>query len=226
MIVDHHLTARDGVHRSDVRDALLLEHSVRDRIGVVLEAYRYGALDQDRAVVVFVVDEVHGASGELHPRAADRFVNVMTVETLAAERREQGRMDVEDASTPALHQRQFHEVTGKQSEVDSVLVEIVEDRVRELRRARECLAGEVSRRDSERACAFECVAVRSARDAANDLAIELTAARSLAQVLQSPATAGDQYAEAEVPSTGGARRTQGVCSTTNGREREPSSNSA
>lgn len=54
-------------------------------------------LRDDRAVVVLVVHEMHRAATHLRPIRQYRFMHVMPVHPRAAKRRDQRRMDVDDA---------------------------------------------------------------------------------------------------------------------------------
>ncbi len=61
-------------------------------------APRTARCSDDRAVVVLVVDEVHGRAGHLHAAREHGLVHVVAVHALAAERGNQGGMHVDRAA--------------------------------------------------------------------------------------------------------------------------------
>ena len=88
--------------RFRVRDGLFVEDAAGQGLGRVVRGDREAALEEDRAVVVLVVDVVHRAAAELAAAFEDGAVYAAAVEALASESREQGGVDVEDVAYSAL----------------------------------------------------------------------------------------------------------------------------
>jgi hypothetical protein len=118
---------------------------------------------------VLVVDEVHRAAGHLHPGAQHRLVDVVAEEALAPERRQQRGVDVEDAPAPRRGDRQADEVAAEQREVDSVRLEVGEDRGAEAPLVREIAGAQHRRGDAEARGALQGGALGGAGDAAHDV---------------------------------------------------------
>src|SRR5438876_2605586 len=82
--------------------ALLLENARRQRLGRVMIVDEHRALKNDGTVVVLVVGKVDGAAADLDAAGENRLVDALAVKALAAERRDQGRMNVQDAEAEIL----------------------------------------------------------------------------------------------------------------------------
>ncbi len=96
------------------------EHARGERLGAVVFADRDGCLRDDRAGIGIRNDEVNGRAGNLHP-GLERLP--MRIE--AAERRQEGRVDVDHPASPVLRERrreQSHE-SAETHELDALLVE-------------------------------------------------------------------------------------------------------
>ncbi len=59
-------------------------------------------MQQDASAVGDLVDQVHSGAGDLHPTGEGRLVDLEPVVALAAERGDQGRVDVDDPLRPLL----------------------------------------------------------------------------------------------------------------------------
>ena len=82
-----HFPLGDQADRVRVRVALRLEDARRERVGRVTVLHRHARLHQNRAGVVGVVREVDRATGHPRPVGQHRFVDVVAVHPLPAERR-------------------------------------------------------------------------------------------------------------------------------------------
>ena len=115
--------------------------------GVVFE-HRDGLLEDDRAVVVLLVGEVHRGAGHLHPLLEDGFVDLTSVETLAGEGGNQGRVDVDGASFELAAQLEDGEEAEERDELHAVLLELRVNQVVELAEVAVALAGNRDGRDT------------------------------------------------------------------------------
>src|SRR5262249_13719385 len=79
--------------------------------------HRYGALQNDRSVIVLIVREVHGAAADLGAVVQDRFVNARAVVSLAAERGNQGGMNIHHSAEIILGNLNQLQEAGQADEV-------------------------------------------------------------------------------------------------------------
>ena len=94
---DHDAAGDDQPQRLGIGLAFGLEHAGGQRFRRVVVEHRNGLLQNHRAVVVLVVGEVDRAAAQLRPVVQHGLVDAVTVKSVAAKRRHQGRMDVHDA---------------------------------------------------------------------------------------------------------------------------------
>ena len=94
------LDSTGGEQLQHVRVGFLFgfEDALGERVGGVVVEDGDRLLPDDRAVVVFVVDEVDGAAGDLDAGVEDGLVDVMAVHAGAAEGGDQRGVDVDDAA--------------------------------------------------------------------------------------------------------------------------------
>src|SRR6185437_3740351 len=103
-----------------VGDVLLLQDAFGEGVGVVRFEYRDGFLENDDAVVEFLVDEMDGASGDL-----DAVEPGLLLSVEAGEGGQQRGMDVEDAlrkGADEFRREQAH-VSGENDEIDLMLAQ-------------------------------------------------------------------------------------------------------
>jgi len=81
-----------------------VQHARRQAVGVVATVDRYHRLHQDRAVVQFRAHDMDGAAREPHARIQNPLMHVQPLE-----RRQQGRVDVDNPVAPALGKRRRQE---------------------------------------------------------------------------------------------------------------------
>jgi hypothetical protein len=96
-----------------------------ERVGRVVRVDGHGLLQHDRAGVVRLVDEVDRRAAPLHAVVEGGFVDAAAVEPGPAERRQERRVDVEDAVLKRAHDGGRHvlEIPGERDEVDAVLAQ-------------------------------------------------------------------------------------------------------
>src|SRR5262245_25638091 len=93
---------REQPDRFGIGLAFLFKHASGERVRRVVVEYRYGALKDDRPVIVDVIREVDGAAACLDAVSQRRFMNVMAVIALATEGRNKRRVDVHHAAREVI----------------------------------------------------------------------------------------------------------------------------
>ncbi len=74
------------------------EHAFAERVGRVVVEHRHRLLPDDRAVIVFVVDEVNRAAGDFHAGIEHGLMNMVAVHAGAAKCWDERRVNVHNAS--------------------------------------------------------------------------------------------------------------------------------
>src|SRR4051794_10863145 len=87
------------LYRLAVRDVLLLQDSRPKRLLGVAVQYRHAALHDDGAVVTIFVNEMHSAARDLNS-----VVERLLLRVQPRERRQQRRMDVQNAMRKSAHE--------------------------------------------------------------------------------------------------------------------------
>src|SRR5207237_6229934 len=87
-----------------------------------------GPLREDRPAIVLLIDVMHGCTGHRRAGAEDGAMHAFTVHPGAAERRQERRMNVEDATRELRDEvlRQEAEKSREGDEVDSMLAQQTE----------------------------------------------------------------------------------------------------
>ena len=78
-----------------VGDFLLFKYQSRQFIGSAAVGDVHGLLQNDGAVIVFVVGKMHRASADLHASLYGSFMHMMAIESMAAKRRNERRVNVD-----------------------------------------------------------------------------------------------------------------------------------
>src|SRR5271157_5094498 len=127
LLAHHHSPPLDAVlpfqHDPDclgVCDVLLLQNACGQRVLVIRAEHGHGLLQDDGAVVEVGVHEVHRAAGDFHA-----IVEGLLLRLQSWKRRQQRRMDVEDAVGKLLHEprRQQAHVSRKADKINFVLAQ-------------------------------------------------------------------------------------------------------
>src|SRR5687768_14423798 len=84
-----------------VGDFFFFEYAVGEGVGRVIFEHGADALEDNRAVVVLLIDEVNGAAGDFAAVGEDGFVNFSAVHSGAAEAGEERGVNVHDAAVVA-----------------------------------------------------------------------------------------------------------------------------
>lgn len=111
------VSACDQGNGFGVGNVLLGKDALGQRMRVVCGKDWHKALQDDDAVIQVFVHEMHGAAGDLYP-----IVEGLGLRVQAGERRQKGRVDVEDATGEGrdeLGRKQTH-VAGQANEIDAV----------------------------------------------------------------------------------------------------------
>src|SRR5271168_4379353 len=116
---DFELPAEHYVDRLRIRNMLLLQDAGSERVLVVGFEHGHGLLHDDRSVIQFLVDEVHGAAGNFHPISESLLLRFESWE-----RGQQRWMDVENPARELLHEprREQAHISRQADEVDVVLL--------------------------------------------------------------------------------------------------------
>src|SRR5258706_7943325 len=91
--------------------------------GRVVFEHGAGALEDDWAVVVFLINEMDGAAGDFAAMGEDGFVDALAIHSRAAECGEERGVNVHDAVLVARRNVEHAKPAGEADEVDVVLVE-------------------------------------------------------------------------------------------------------
>ena len=100
---------------------------MRQRIGRVFLQHGAGALEDDGAVVVFLINEMDGAAGNFAAVGENSLVDASAVHPGAAECGEEGGVNVHDAILIARGNVEHAKPAREADEVDVVLVEEFEN---------------------------------------------------------------------------------------------------
>src|SRR5262245_5796050 len=90
------LALREHPDRFRISRTLLLEDAFCQPVRSIVVQDRHGALAYDRPMIIDVVGKVYGTTGDFDASIKHGFMDMMTVEALAAKGGDQRRMDVHD----------------------------------------------------------------------------------------------------------------------------------
>lgn len=123
--LDLEAALREKLDRFRVGLVFLHQHASGEGLGGIAFLYGHALLDDDRAGIVVLVNEVDGAAGNLDAAIDRRLMYMAAVHAFAAEQRNKAWVDVHH--TPAIcadHvRRQYPHVTRETDEIGLVLVQ-------------------------------------------------------------------------------------------------------
>ena len=139
---DDELSGGDAAEGFGVGFAFGGEDAAGESIGRVVFQDGDDALEEDGAVVVLVVGQMDGAARDAGTARDHRFVDVVSVEAMSGEGRDEGGMDVQHAVAKVFGDFEQGKKPGQCDEVDAESAEFGEDRGREGGDIGEGLAGD------------------------------------------------------------------------------------
>lgn len=174
-------------YRLWIRDHFFFKDAGSKRIGSVVVENGTGALEDDGAGIVGVVDEVDGAAGDFAAVIDDGLVDVVAEHPFAAEGGEEGGVDVHGAAEVAIGEVEEAEPAGEADEIDVGLVTEGENRAAEIFdggivAALDGVGGEIGGGG-----ALEALQVWLGADDEGDVDVELIGAAEIDEVLQGAA---------------------------------------
>ena len=168
------------------------ENAVAQRVDGVVIVNRDGLLQNDRAVIVFVVDEVNGRAADLDAATERRVVNASTVVVFAAERRNQRRVNVQNAVREVGRNREELQIAAHRDVFDFRFATSVENGVAKLFFRHKFRAFDDSHRDTVLLGVLQPGrALRTGNDEAN-VDVEFARFDAVEQIFQGAARSGNQ----------------------------------
>jgi hypothetical protein len=156
---------RERVKSAGIEAVLGFEHARSERIGGIAGADGNAFLRDDRTVIVFIVNEMHGCTGFQVPGGEHGGVHTTAVHPWTAELRQQRGMHIDDRIVPApCHLgRHSSQVAGKGNQVDAVCIQHLRNR------PAIGMPGEEGRGDAAAPCALKRERVRAIARHQDDL---------------------------------------------------------
>ena len=194
---DDELSGGDAAEGFGVGFAFGGEDAAGEAIGRVIFQDGDDALEEDGAVVVLVVGQMNGAARDAGTASDHRLVDVVTVEAMSGEGRDEGRMNVQHAVAKVFWNFEEGEEPGEGDEVDAQGAEPGEDRGREGGDIGEGLAGDDFTRDGGVGGALDAATVGTAGDDEGDVDGQASGGAFLDEVEEGRAAAGDEHGNAQ-----------------------------
>ena len=176
-------------------EALLRKHAIGEASNIVVLVHLDDSLEHDRTSVVLVAHEVDRAARLSRPALEHCPMDTIAVEAPASERREKGRVNVEDSSFPAIGDAKEAQETREDDPVDFGPLERGDDPAR---KRRFIDLAKVDRLDGN-SCGLgfrDATGVAMARDGDRDVRGQRSVGAAPSEVLESAPTARKEDAEA------------------------------
>ena len=194
---DDELSGGDAAEGFGVGFAFGGEDAAGESIGRVVFQDGDDALEEDGAVVVLVVGQMDGAARDAGTARDHRFVDVVSVEAMSGEGRDEGGMDVQHAVAKVCGDFEQGKKPGQCDEVDAEGAEPGEDRGREGGDIGEGLAGDDFTGDGGVGGALDAATVGTAGDDEGDVDGQASGGAFLDEVEEGRAAAGDEHGDAQ-----------------------------
>src|SRR6266850_57466 len=178
-----------------VSDFFLFEDTMGEGFGCVVFENGADALEDDGTIIVFLINEMDGATGDFAAVGEDGLVDVEAVHATSAEAGEEGGMNIDDAAVIARGDVEHAKPAGEADEIDFVLVEQFENGVREIGGAGERFAVDDVGGDGGLGSAVEGEDVGTGGDDDVDAGVEGFGGDSVDEILQGGAGAGGEDRE-------------------------------
>ena len=167
----------------------------RQGVRRVVVEHGYAPLQDDRAVVVLVVRVMDGGAADLGAVGQDRLVDVVTVQSFSAERRDQGRVRIDDAVGEVRGNLQQAHKSGQDHQIDRLLADGVPNDSVEFGGSPNLLSRNHDSRDAVPTGAFETEGILARANHASHGGVQGTLINLIEDVLQGGASTGEQHRE-------------------------------